>query len=295
MTANYLRSTSNPRPIPYWTPPDITTCVPGSTLLSKCHLTITDYLHSPPPLWEVDTSNRQSTPPQDSTAHLQLGHELEEGRSSGKASGRPSDPSTITSPITPPSTLEPGTEASPARARFMNLVRSAVMVNRLIGLGDEAKAKVSSSLTAGKAADRKPTGPVTIPRSSRVVGLVPMLQSMAPTQDIAAHTALVRHIQVSVNLMVTFELLSTVFLSSLQMGISWPHLVWIVLQLYSTSGYVAFMFFLHCKTERSGRNKPHPIVYCCTPPDPLVRLHGKDIPLKNRRTVEPPIGRRPGT
>jgi len=81
----------------------------------------------------------------------------------------------------------------------MNLVRSAIMVNRLIGVGDEAKAKVSISLKDGKTTGRKATGPVTMPRSSRVASLVPRLQNMTPTQDIAAHAALVRHMQVSVN------------------------------------------------------------------------------------------------
>ena len=125
------------------------------------------------------------------------------GRGSGEASGRPSDASPIASPTTP-STPEPGTEVSATRARFMNLVRSAIMVNRLIGVGDEAKAKVSRSLTDGKAADRKAAAPSIMPKSSRVAGLVPKLQNMTPTQDIAAHAALVRHMQVSVKPIVTF-------------------------------------------------------------------------------------------
>ena len=70
------------------------------------------------------------------------------------------------------------------------------MVNRLIGIGDEVKATVLSSLTDGKATDRKSVA-VTMPRNSRVAGLVPRLQNMAPTRDIGAHAALVRHMQVS--------------------------------------------------------------------------------------------------
>ena len=134
--------------------------------------------------------------PTKSVVHFQLGREDE--RTSGEDSGRPSDASPIASPIIPPSTPELVTEVSVARARFMNLVRSAIMVNRLIGVGDEVKAKVSRSLTDGKAAGRKSAGPATMPRGSRVAGLVPRLQNMTPTQDIAAHAALVRHMQVSV-------------------------------------------------------------------------------------------------
>jgi hypothetical protein len=126
---------------------------------------------------------------------FQLDREEEQ---SGEGSGRPSDASPVPPLTTPPSTLEPGTEVSATRARFMHLVRSAVMVNRLIGLGDEAKAKVSISLASDKAPDRKPTESVIRPRASRVAGLVPKLQNMGPTQDIAAHAALVRHMEVSV-------------------------------------------------------------------------------------------------
>ena len=128
---------------------------------------------------------------------FQLGPKDE--RNSGEASGRPSDASPAASATMSPSSPEPEAGVSAARARFMNLVRSAIMVNRLIGIGDEAKARVSNTLTDGKAADRK-TVAVTMPRSSRVAGLVPRLQNMAPTQDIAAHAALVRHMQVSVTL-----------------------------------------------------------------------------------------------
>ena len=134
--------------------------------------------------------------PSKPVVQFQLGSKDEQN--SGEASGRPSDASPVASPTMPPSSPEPGTEISATRARFMNLVRSAIMVNRLIGIGDEAKARVSNSLTDGKATDRKSVT-ITMPRNSRVAGLVPRLKNMAPTQDIAAHTALVRHIQVSIN------------------------------------------------------------------------------------------------
>ena len=157
----------------------------------------------PPPLYGspivpqttgVMTSGPDTSPAQPAT-EFQLVHE---GPHSGETSGRPSDASPVGSPAIPPSSPEPGRENPAARARFRNLARSAVMVNRLIGIGNEAKAKVSVSLTTGKAPDLKPIPAAVRPKSSRVAGLVPKLQNMAPTQDIAAHTALVRHMEVSV-------------------------------------------------------------------------------------------------
>ena len=101
-----------------------------------------------------------------------------------------SEASPIASPNTPLAE-EPGTEVSIVRARFRNLVRNAVMVHRLTGLGNEAMANASRS-------DQKAIETFTKPRSSRVSGLLPKLQNMSPIQDIAAHAALVRHMQVSV-------------------------------------------------------------------------------------------------
>lgn len=120
-----------------------------------------------------------------------------EGRYSGKAGARPADAFPIAPSIASPSPPKPGPEMSAARVRFRNLARSAVMVNRLIGLGDEAKAKVSMPPEDYSTPGQQPLGAPNKPRGSRVAGLVPRLQNMAPTQDIAAHTALVRHMQVS--------------------------------------------------------------------------------------------------
>ena len=132
------------------------------------------------------------TSPTQPVVQFQLGRKDE--RNSDEA-GRPSDPSPVVSPITPPSFPESRTEMSATRARFMNLVRSAVMVNRLIGIGDETVARVRIPLTDGKATDRKPVA-VTMPRSSRVIS---KLRHLTPTQDIPAHAALVRHMQVNLN------------------------------------------------------------------------------------------------
>lgn len=148
-----------------------------------------------PPIIGVTTPRPNLVSAAKSLVQFQLGHE---GGYSGETSGRPSDSFLVAPPTIPPPSLEPGPEVSATRARFRHLARSAVMVNRLIGLGDEAKARVSISLADSMISDRKPVEGAIKPKSSRVAGLVPKLQNMAPTQDIAAHAALVRHMQVSV-------------------------------------------------------------------------------------------------
>ena len=199
------------------------------------------------------------------------GHE--DLRNSGEATARPSDATHVAPPTTPPSTPDPGTEVSAARARFRALVRSAIMVNRLIGIGDEVQAKVLISLKNGKAADRKPEA-IAMPRSSRVAGLVPRLQNMAPTQDIAAHVALVRHMQASVNLVVTFVPANFIpqfspdgkFLATC----SWDRTA-VIFHV----GVCLIEISLWRMTERLVRNNSLPIVCCYIPPDSLVRLYGE--------------------
>ena len=242
----------------------------------------TDSVESNPPLYPsstilpstgIFTSPRTGfASPTVSGVQSQPGHEEE--RNSGEASGRPSDASPVTSPTTPPSPPEPGTEISPAKVRFMSLVRSAVMVNRLIGIGEEAKAKVSRSLTAGKATDQKPEV-ATMPRSSRVAGLVPRLQNMAPSQDIAAHTALVRHMQVSTKPLVTFV---PVFDRPYQFSPDGKFLAtssWDRTSVIFRVGVCLVGVSSRRITEPPFRNNSLPIRYCYTPPDLLAKLHGK--------------------
>ena len=176
-----------------------------STLLRRSSVSVrrTDSVESiPPPFVSQAVSPSMGIPtpmsnfasPTKSVVQFQLGREE---RRSGDTSGRPSDASHVASPTIPPPSTEPVTDVSATRAKFRSLARSAVMVNRLIGLGEQAKARVSISMADGKALDKKPAATAIRPRSSRVAGLVPKLQNMAPTQDIAAHTALVRHMEVS--------------------------------------------------------------------------------------------------
>lgn len=86
--------------------------------------------------------------------------------------------------------------SAPSKTRFANLVRNVMMVHRTTGFGNSPKARRMSSGNP-EAPPRLDTDHVIMPRSSRVASLVPKLRNMVPTQDIAAHAALVRHIQVS--------------------------------------------------------------------------------------------------
>lgn len=182
------------------------------------------------PLTAITSSPRSGfAAPSKPTVQFRLDHEEE--RDSGETSTRPSD----ASPVPPPAAPEP--EISAARARFMDLVRSAIMVNRLIGIGDEARARVSKNLTDGKTTSRKPEA-ISMPRSSRVAGLVPRLQNMAPTQDIAAHAALVRHMEVSVKPVLPFAPVDCIP-SSPRTASSWRPLVGIVPRSYSMLGCVS--------------------------------------------------------
>lgn len=108
-----------------------------------------------------------------------------EARHSSEASGHHSNPFPAVSP-----TPEPGTEVLTPLARFRNLARRAVMMNRLAGAGDGTMAGVLKS-------GQEPTEAFPRPGSSRVACLVPKLRNMAPTQDVLAHRALVKHMQVS--------------------------------------------------------------------------------------------------
>lgn len=86
--------------------------------------------------------------------------------------------------------------SAPNKARFANLVRNVMMVHRTTGFGNSPKARRTQSSNPD-APPRLDTDHVVMPRSSRVASLVPKLRNMVPTQDIAAHAALVRHIQVT--------------------------------------------------------------------------------------------------
>ena len=185
--------------------------------------------------------------------HLPLG---QGERHYGNAGGYPSNPSLVTSlPISP--TSEPGTELSPALARFRHLARGAAMVHRLMGLEDEAMAKITRM-------DQEPEEIFVRHGGLQVAKLVPKLQSMALTQDIAAHAALVRDMQVSVRPMTGACTFVMVFHSSRRMGSSWLPPAGIAPQLFSTSGYVESISCAIHTTECSNRSRLPPIECSCT-------------------------------
>lgn len=84
---------------------------------------------------------------------------------------------------------------SPAKARLQNVVRSVMMMRAgatpLVATPSPRQRTMSSVATRGKLVEK------AIPSRSRIAELVPILRKMEVTQDVAAHVALVRHIQFS--------------------------------------------------------------------------------------------------
>lgn len=90
--------------------------------------------------------------------------------------------------------------SSPARTRLQNLVRSVIMMrtassatSAFSAVGPRRQRTMSSD--GGKS--RRSADHGAVMRSSRVASLIPKLKRMEATQDIPAHSALVRHIQFS--------------------------------------------------------------------------------------------------
>jgi hypothetical protein len=90
-----------------------------------------------------------------------------------------------------------GAPPSATRTRFANLVRNVMMVHRTTNNMNSNRPKTRRSSTLTPDAPTVNTERIVMPKSSRVAGLVPKLRNMVLTQDIAAHAALVRHMQVS--------------------------------------------------------------------------------------------------
>jgi len=103
---------------------------------------------------------------------------------------------------------EPDASSSPRRGRFVAAVRSVMTLQSASGISPLAafaprpqRQRTSSSTMSGvpeSAAGRKLTmDPVTTLSGSRVASLIPKLKTLEPTQDLAAHQGLVRHLQFS--------------------------------------------------------------------------------------------------
>ena len=92
-----------------------------------------------------------------------------------------------------------GTPASstPLRGRFTQAVRNVIRMQQAIP--DPARTRsMSPTLLSPDTIHSKDTRPMPM-QSSRMAGLLPKLRGLEPTQDLAAHQALVRHLQFSPN------------------------------------------------------------------------------------------------
>lgn len=94
----------------------------------------------------------------------------------------------------------PGTPESSAhlRGRFTRVVRNVIRMQRLAMPLAARTRPMSPTLLSPDAIHRKDAQPIPM-QSSRVAGLVSKLRGLEPTQDLAAHQALVRHLQFSPN------------------------------------------------------------------------------------------------
>ena len=132
---------------------------------------IATFSRSPVATGRTETREAAPEPP------IQLGLGNEE-QVSGGAGNRPSNASFVVSPI-----QETETETLTPLAKFRNLARKARLVDKMM-----------------ETASQKQPEAFPGPRSSQATGLVGKLQKMIPTHSIPAHTALVRHMQVSLQL-----------------------------------------------------------------------------------------------
>lgn len=99
--------------------------------------------------------------------------------------------------------ISPSSPSSPNRGRFASAVRSVMMLQNAsspispFGAFGPRRQRTTSS-GAHEAMKKKMTmDPVNTLRGSRVASLIPKLKSLEPTQDLAAHQALVKHLQFS--------------------------------------------------------------------------------------------------
>lgn len=84
------------------------------------------------------------------------------------------------------------------RGRFTQAVRNVIRMQRLATPYTAHTRPMSPTLLSPDAIHRKDAQPIPM-QSSRVAGLVSKLRGLEPTQDLAAHQALVRHLQFSPN------------------------------------------------------------------------------------------------
>ncbi|THH28595.1 hypothetical protein EUX98_g5601 [Antrodiella citrinella] len=122
--------------------------------------------------------------------------------------GRPSDTMTTLPTIAESTTLDGYDQhasksdvglsdpASAGRLRLRQVVKSVITMGRTATTAFSVPQRQRTTSSDGT---RKQTEPPALLKSSRVAALVPKLKSLETTQDLAAHSALVRHMQFSPN------------------------------------------------------------------------------------------------
>ncbi|KAI0948106.1 hypothetical protein AcW1_009704 [Taiwanofungus camphoratus] len=96
----------------------------------------------------------------------------------------------------------PGAPPMTGKMHFANAVRSVMMLRSAsnpFGMTPRSPRRQRTSSSDGQKSKISPTEPSGMLRASRVAALVPKLKSLEATQDLAAHQALVRHLQFSPN------------------------------------------------------------------------------------------------
>ncbi|CCL98725.1 uncharacterized protein FIBRA_00730 [Fibroporia radiculosa] len=98
----------------------------------------------------------------------------------------------------------PGTPTLTGKMRFVNAVHSVMMMRQMaspfgLKLPPRSPRRQRTSSSDGTRTSDQLVEPLGVLRASRVAALVPKLKALEPTQDLAAHQALVRHLQFSPN------------------------------------------------------------------------------------------------
>ncbi|TCD66908.1 hypothetical protein EIP91_000747 [Steccherinum ochraceum] len=99
-------------------------------------------------------------------------------------------------------TSETGSSGEQSASRPMRLrqaVRSVMMMTRSANAASAFTPQRQRTMSSEASKARRATEPPALLKSSRVAALVPKLRALETTQDLAAHSALVRHLQFSPN------------------------------------------------------------------------------------------------
>jgi len=137
-----------------------------------------------------------------SSLHTRRGSDVTHATMIGVSCPEPKSPG-LASVIEFSDSEKPGSPSVPVpsstgRTRLKNAVRSIMMMNSMSRMTSPIRPQMVSSSLNSPDGTRRDSLPVPM-RSSRVAWLVPKLRHLTATQDLAAHQALVRHLQFSPN------------------------------------------------------------------------------------------------